>query len=311
MRRLFLRAVFGFYRERAAAEEIDLELTRGGAIEGFVRTPPGRSPAGLTVKLCRGDLRVHEARTDERGWYRKEDLTPGSWMIRATSGATSKALVGFAGIIDEREPEEDYVLPWNCDVIEGGTTRFDLDLPGGDRGRLRGSVSIDGTRDGSFSVRLTRGEDPWYREGHVAKRGSLGSNGEFTFDEELELGEYWMVLTSAGSRLGDAQIVCRVEVAAGENVHDITLETGALHGRAEENARARRFCLISRPRPDLFVVIPLSMDAFGAFRVPRAPAGESVIHERDPADDSRDPTTWSPLVELDLTAGESRSVTLD
>jgi len=292
-------------------EEIDLELTGGGAIEGFVRTSPGQSPAGLTVKLCRGDMRVHDVRTDERGWYRREGLTPGPWMIRATVEPASKATGAFAGIIDEKEDVEDFVFPRDCAVVEGETTRYDLDLTSDDRGRLRGSVSIDGMRDGSFSVRLTRGEDPWYHEGHVAKAGSLDPSGEFAFDEELEIGEYWLVLTSAGSRLGDAQVVSRVEVKAGENVHEIALSTAALSGRVEEDARARRLCLISRPRPDLCVLVPLTTDAFGAFRIPRAPAGSSVVCEHGEGDDSRDPTTWSPVLELDLGAGESRSVTLD
>ena len=62
-------------------QPLELELSRGGTIEGFVRVAPGESAGGLVVAVHRGDGRPRSTRTAADGSYRFEGLMPGDWRV--------------------------------------------------------------------------------------------------------------------------------------------------------------------------------------------------------------------------------------
>jgi hypothetical protein len=101
---------------------LELALVRGGVIEGVVLLPGGADAEGTILGLSRGDGFGRSYRAGPGGRYRFEGLTPGPWQllqlereIDPQSGNTVR--------MRSSEPIE-----WSCEVRDGRTTRFDLDL---------------------------------------------------------------------------------------------------------------------------------------------------------------------------------------
>src|SRR6185295_5889938 len=63
------------------ARELELELTRGGALEGRVLVDEGQSAEGTIVGINRGDVAPRTMRAGPGGHYRFEGLTPGAWRV--------------------------------------------------------------------------------------------------------------------------------------------------------------------------------------------------------------------------------------
>ncbi len=106
-------------------QDLELKLDTGGALEGHVLMPPGRSPAGVIVGINRGDARPFTRTVGPDGGFRFEHLTPGAWEIQredqeftATpmySGSIGEGIVGSP-------------LRHDFDIAVGQTTHKDLDL---------------------------------------------------------------------------------------------------------------------------------------------------------------------------------------
>ena len=297
--------------DRRREEEIDLVLTAGGAIEGLVRTPAGVSPAGVVVRFCRGDMRVHEARTDAEGWFRHDGLTPGSWMVRATPSPSSGSPRLRVSAIERREYEEDFVFPFDCEVFEGRVTRLDLDLTGHECAGLRGSVLLDGEPAASFSACLSPADVPWFTRRFGKEVRDLDADGGFDFGDDRTVGEYWLVVYSAGSSSNDLILVSHLSLERGDNVSDLTFETASLTGRVGAANAGRPLCLVSHLEPSVFAVVPLEPDPSGTFHLDRVPAGRCTLHARGEGDDPDDPPGWPSVYELEIAPGESQELSID
>ncbi|HKE02331.1 MAG TPA: carboxypeptidase-like regulatory domain-containing protein, partial [Planctomycetota bacterium] len=127
--------------------EVDVPVSRGGALEGRVLVADGREAAGLIVAISRGDGHPQWTRTDANGDYRFERLTPGGYQVEdrdepvEASGAWGSS--GSALGPGETDPP----LPCSCQVQEGATTRFDLDMRSGaglTTCRLEGRFTVAG-----------------------------------------------------------------------------------------------------------------------------------------------------------------------
>lgn len=106
----------------AAAGELEIELTRGGAIEGRVILADGRDAAGEIVGVNCGDAAPRTMRAGPQGRYRFEALTPGTWQVTLAAreirpNSTTTSIVDGTATLD-----------WPCVVRADATTRFDLDL---------------------------------------------------------------------------------------------------------------------------------------------------------------------------------------
>jgi RNA polymerase sigma-70 factor (ECF subfamily) len=115
-------AEFGPMEASEAGESLTLELTHGGAIEGFVRVPEGESLGGRVVAVHRGDGRARSQRTADDGSYRFEGLMTGDWTVYTLEQDLPPRGGSYASY-DGREP-----LTWDCRVELGRSTRHDLDL---------------------------------------------------------------------------------------------------------------------------------------------------------------------------------------
>lgn len=118
----FAPALVGPLRVGASGEPVQIELGRGGAIEGRVLRADGGVGEGAIVGLSCGDGFGFTLRAGPDGAFRAEGLTPGSWQVLSRSAeqslesSTLRELSGAAPI------------EWSCRVREGEVTRFDLQL---------------------------------------------------------------------------------------------------------------------------------------------------------------------------------------
>jgi hypothetical protein len=106
-----------------APAPIELWLARGGAIEGRVLVASGRDAAGIIVGVSNGAGRPRTVRSGPGGTFRVEGLTPGMWQVRRCEAEIdpSTSTVTYSG--RDADP-----IVWDCEVFDGKTTRFDLDL---------------------------------------------------------------------------------------------------------------------------------------------------------------------------------------
>ncbi len=98
----------------------DVELTRGGAIEGRVLRPDGRDGAGVIVGINCGDGDARTVRAGPGGAYRFELLRPGPWQVGACDTEHS------AGSVWTTTEDAGTPIEWSCHVEEDRTTSFDL-----------------------------------------------------------------------------------------------------------------------------------------------------------------------------------------
>ena len=109
-------------RELGADNPIDVELTKGGAIEGRVLLPEGRDGEGAIIAFNHGDSKPRTLRAGPQGFFRVEGLSPGKWQVLPAESEINPARMTYSGIWTQVEPIE-----WSCEVRAGETTRFDVD----------------------------------------------------------------------------------------------------------------------------------------------------------------------------------------
>jgi RNA polymerase sigma factor (sigma-70 family) len=105
-----------------APQGVELELTHGGVLEGRVLLDGGRDGAGTIVGINHGDGEPRTQRAGPGGSYRFEGLTPGSWQVlaREEERRPENTTTSYGGTVQP--------IAWSCRVLDGRTTRFDLDL---------------------------------------------------------------------------------------------------------------------------------------------------------------------------------------
>lgn len=102
--------------------ELDVELTKGGAIEGRVILPDGADGEGAIVALNHGDGHPRTLRAGAKGVFRVDGLAPGPWQVLAAQSEIDPASTRYSSI------SVDAPIEWSCSVSAGKTTHFDLDL---------------------------------------------------------------------------------------------------------------------------------------------------------------------------------------
>ncbi len=244
------------------AQELELALGPGGAIEGRVLVPAGESAANVIVGISRGDGKAATARSDLAGRFRFERLTPGEWFVtrareEISPNRTSSSWGGSA-------PEE---LPFNCTVREGEVTRFDLDLTAVRKLSLEGRLLLGGQPAAGWRV-LLQGQDMQA----VSEREPLDSGGRFAITTDSP-GEYWMRFLPPGEPGGPtfaAQVVLDSERASWERDVPVGSISGSLASWLHEEGGVS----VEWDGDGLNYWGGIQHDANGRFRLDPAPAGE-------------------------------------
>ncbi len=186
---------------RVGAENLTLELTRGGSIQGNLLVPEGERASGVAIVASRGDGELHVARVGDDASFRFDELTPGSWLVeRVTS---DEDLFGWHINTIEYGPIPP-PMRWSCEVREGEVTRFDIDQRHDDRQHVHGHLKVSGANLGEWSASLMT-DNPTKSSGSVA----VGADGEFECAAS-ERGDQHLQLECAPNQLGAIVIAQRL-----------------------------------------------------------------------------------------------------
>jgi len=216
---------------RVGTRGLEVAIGEGGTIAGELLLPPGKSAAGVIVGISRADGFAVTGRTDTRGRFRFEGLTPGNWYVKRCTEEIQKGwkISSSGGGQKERE------LPWSCEVWAGHTTRFDLDLTQATRVALSGRLHFSGRPRPGWNVRLEEpGEEESGEESEVAADAVVDSQGGF----RLELGEpgTYRLVFSGLTDSASTQLQSEVELALGLNEWQRDVLQGTLEGQVAVSA---------------------------------------------------------------------------
>ncbi len=273
---------------------LSVELGVGGALEGRVLVAEGSPAHGTLVGISRGDGFPRSERAGPDGAFRFEGLTPGRYDVRAIAVAPDANTSSES--IDEMEATES---PWVCEVREGETTRYDLDLRAPRSARLEGSVRLGGAWVGA-EVRFGTAIDLGPTRPPVAL---VDADGRFAFDVE---GTGWRHLRIDAMEKSGATVslVDSPAIDPGVQRWGVDEEAGRIEGRVT-GPREGSLEILVRARPDgVIYAARVRPGPDGAFVVERAPAGEVRVRRLEPDGE------LGPVVKAVVTPGEAAKVEL-
>jgi hypothetical protein len=204
-----------------------------------VLAPPGASVAGTIVGFSRGDACAFTQRVGPDGKFRAERLMPGRWMVKRVD---SEIQSGFSS--SEWTKGRWKEIPGNCEVIEGRTTRFDLELgTAQSRHTLLGELRVDGEAPGVWTAWVFVGGLDGLKDAVKASETvKLDTEGGFRIDAS-DGGKGGVLLECLAGRLEGSMVVAEVELAEGETRFALDLKTAQLllDGASSELGPEERF----------------------------------------------------------------------
>ena len=274
-------------------DEITIELTSGGTIEGEVIVAPAQNREGLVVGCSRQDGRPTFTRTDKDGRYRFENLTPGPWLIEGRKVEPEGRSSSSASLEDA--PFEPSVY-----VEEGTTSYFDLDLRWLDGLAVTGRLTIDGRGAQGFTAQLVSRDGGDYGIAPV----TLDKDGNF----ECPASPGQMTL-AIGLSEQDIDWSLTHKIFVGPNTQPVELEltTASLQGTGRLPNQAIRVQQFHESGDE--ITVDFKADENGAFSEIHVPSGrlrilQMVKHEQYG-------NVYSMLSETTVAAGETHVVTAD
>ena len=275
------------------AEPVEVELVRGGSVEGRVLVHPGRSAEGVVVGLSRGDGKPHFVRSDAAGAFRVEHLTPGPWRIEDRSEFPEDRTLNMARA-------DEMPFEWNLEVREGEATWVELDLRWQEDLRVAGRLVLGGVPAEGWSAQL--------RSGRYADRpfelAPTRLDAEGRFRAEARPDRLGLVLLSPADEPPLRRISLAVRVDQDLEPLELAFSTGRVVGRAKPGARLR---LVQGRMDALLFEVEFEADAEGFFDVQGAPAGELSLQ---PWRDAEFGPGWYQGKSLHLPAGGEAEVEL-
>lgn len=277
------------------ARGLEVVVGAGGSLEGKVIPLPGQSAVGVIVGLSRGDGFGVTQRTDAKGSYRFDDLTPGRWLIEHRDEELSPNSINSSSG-STQEPVE---IPWNCEVFDGATTRFDLDLTQRSPVVLTGSLKFDGKAAADWDASLKLGG-----QGPELSRDELDAQGAFELDhDQAGPHELWIQGWAPGSMMFFLR--AELDLEFGENQWSRDFPTGTIEGDvALRHLGARPRISIDWNEEGVLFTGSISPSEDGSFEIEGCPAGSVRLTLRNEGIDDIVRT-------LDLRAGRVERVTFD
>ena len=300
----FARAEYGPIDFDTRVANAVLELERGGAVEGRVLVHAGIKLAGRVVALSRGDGHFETAVTDAEGAYRFDDLTPGPWQIAEVEEYKLERR-RLAWI------EADEETSWDLDVVAGETKRFDLDATDEVACLVEGRFVVDGEPPVGWMWAVPRVRGLY--------RKPFDSEGGFEFEVD-EPGSYAVQLIAPRTPGAFCGARLQLELFAGLNSWEGSVETGTLEltGVAApaldefdfDGQIKLAYTLLSEQAHGLTWFGNVFAAQAGKLRLLRVPAGGIQVFKGDHSRIIGGPEP-TPLLEIDLAPGETRTVALD
>jgi hypothetical protein len=161
---------------------------------------------------------------------------------------------------DDVHPE----YPTNCDVDDGKTTRFDLDLREDQPCVLLAQVSVNGAPAVGWTASL------WPKENATTRKipgGSVDSQGRLRI-EAPDPGEKRLTLQPPAEANPDASFDVRVTLHRGENPVPVDLRVGAIHGRCAVPPAGSLLQFYAGESSSITCSASAHIDANGRFEMP-------------------------------------------
>ena len=283
--------------------EVELELVRGGAIEGRVITPEGENPVGTVVGISRGDTAGRTLRVKADGEYRFEGLTPGPWRVvirddEIRSGSTTTTHRDNGRTV----PYES--LDWDCQVLDGETTFHDVRQKGAAEWTFEGTLTTSDTNSVPWGAKLIPPQAFFADNGF--DEVILDEDGNFSIPVEKP-GEAQLVLHGAWAGVTEYYIVKPVHSGTDSPYTlDLSTATLVLEGvDAWDGQDMPKLAFVHEGASDMMVLIAVGGDEEGVCRMERVPTGKSRIVR--PSKDNMDPRAWETVREIEVsTVGETR-----
>lgn len=287
--------------ERGIAD-LQLALVRGGAIEGRVLVGGGRSAAGTIVAFDRQDGHPRSVRADREGRFRVEHLTPGPWLVRRIDRDLSSTFRYGSFSSGSNGSSDDENFPSTCDVVEGGTTRFDLDV----RDEASALLDVELSLDGAPAIGWRVAAWPASAVGRPASAaaGSTDAHGALRLDVGA-IGSHHIELSPPFELASDVQIVSVRTLSAGRNALVAAFQSASVRGTWRDAPSRRRVDVRWNGADGWSSRGSCTVDEDGAFRVPLALAGELELEARDLT------ATWLTVARRTLTLRAGDSATVD
>lgn len=199
--------------------DVELALSTGGAIEGRLLTPAGENPIGAIIGASCGDGLPRTERVDANGGFRFEHLASGRWFVKRVPAVIDRDR-GARSFSTTDKPVE---IPWNCIVVDGETTRLDLDQRVDARPRVLGRLTFDGKPAVGWSVR------PSLDESNGGESTGGQTNGEGRFEvRPAAIGHGALGFASPSGSSGELYISVKTEFLAGDNAWERDFATGSI-----------------------------------------------------------------------------------
>jgi RNA polymerase sigma-70 factor (ECF subfamily) len=227
---------------------LELDLSGGGSIHGYIVSTPGRNMSGLLVTASRGDGHELVTRTSEDGVFAFDHMTPGKWLVehkdriqnRTTQSSVKSQQDDPAAVLIANGGE----YPWNCVVEEEKITPFSLNLQAVGKEEsaplcvLEGRVLFNGRTYPAWTAVLEKhGSLPL--SGRLAE-ASVDRNGEFTLRIDKP-GKYRLLLLgNQGENAMLTAVMSPVTLRTGRNTpwfHDFNMGEVTVQGLPEPMER--------------------------------------------------------------------------
>lgn len=284
---------------KAGRTDLELALGPGGALEGQVLTAPGLGAEGVIVAMNRGDGFPRTIRSDLEGRFRFEGLTPGPWhLLRGQMEVNSRG--GGTSFSGTSEP---VVIPFNCTIREGETTRQDLDLRAFAPCELRGVLLVNGAPAKDWGVSAWPGAKE--SMGGSPPSTAVAADGSFALSIE-EAGRLRLSLSPPAELGCEGRIDVRMEVRPGENRWREDLVLGRISGRCLSPVRPDEQSLFYRSAKGVIPSCWLTIlpDEQGSFVLPFVPVGKGSVQRLSESGG------WSTVLEIEVPGDGERIIEL-
>ena len=279
------------------AENILVELGRGGQLVGRVLVPADIDPSGMIIGISCGDGFPRSQRIGPDGRYQFADLRPGLWELAPCQKEVGPRAVADCSTsygVDSPDP----VAEWDFEVLPGRTTVHDLDLRGAEPCILRGRIRVGNlTSPQTWTVSVCHQEETRVEERFY---GGTDADGSFLARKPTP-GPHRLWLEGRNGPLSNASVRCQLELSPGENRFDLSIETGTLEGELHREWKPGSLYHIVDVDEGVWIGTYIHPDDTG--RVSRTvPAGHGRIVQKGSVGNN-DIAAWPTVCEVDVPAG--------
>jgi RNA polymerase sigma factor (sigma-70 family) len=273
----------------AKLDEITLELSRGGSVQGRVIEAPDATAAGVLVAITNGDGYLFTTRSDAEGAFHFDTLAAGHWFLRHCEREYDPGSEVNAHEASGFDPSLT-----TFDVSDGQTTSCDLDLRAA-ACALHGVITLGNAAPRAWSVDLLAAGS----EADASIGTTTDAEGRFQI-QPMVLGPHRLRLATSTADDRDQRIECAVEIARGANEWSLSFDTGSIDGECAPNATVVHTWKDGRGATCTTRVVA---DSQGRFHVDAAPSGTARIAVQRTKLDALD-------VQIEVKAGETAHVSL-